>query len=143
MYLCRLWRHGMSIHLIEGTPLPRPAAIDPLSDHVSFQAQASLDAVAASLYEMGIKYVRQEVVEGGIVVDQLFFHDPDCFMIEVCNCDSLPVCPLSAERGLPPAGAAGEEARHALHNNGNCDHGVSSSAASECTEGSEMNFSHG
>lgn len=38
-----------------------------------------------------------EGVGGGIEVDQLFFRDPDGFMIEICNCDSLPVVPLAGE----------------------------------------------
>lgn len=42
-------------------------------------------------------YVRAMVEEGGVQVDQLFFHDPDGFMIEICNCDSLPVIPLAGE----------------------------------------------
>ncbi|KAF3575357.1 hypothetical protein HID58_083384 [Brassica napus] len=51
-------------------------------------------AVEKKLDEMEIEYVR-EIVEGrGIKVDQIFFHDPDGFMIEICNCDSLPVVPL-------------------------------------------------
>lgn len=57
----------------------------------------SIDAVEKKLTEMGIKYVRQLVEEGGIYVDQLFFHDPDGFMVEICNCDNLPVIPLAGE----------------------------------------------
>jgi len=53
-----------------------------------------LEAVEEQLRDLGIPYARQEVVEGGIVVDQVFFHDPDRVMIEVCNCESLPVCPI-------------------------------------------------
>lgn len=45
---------------------------------------------------MGIKYVTALVEEGGIEVDQVFFHDPDGYMIEICNCDNLPVLPLSS-----------------------------------------------
>ncbi|KAJ0006803.1 hypothetical protein Pint_30083 [Pistacia integerrima] len=43
------------------------------------------------LNELGIKYVRAVVQEGGIEVHQLFFHDPDGFMIEMCDCNNLPV----------------------------------------------------
>ncbi|KAJ1413378.1 Glyoxalase/Bleomycin resistance protein/Dihydroxybiphenyl dioxygenase [Sesbania bispinosa] len=57
----------------------------------------SMGAVEKKLKEMGIGYVRAMVEESGIQVDQLFFHDPDGFMIEICNCDSLPVIPLSGE----------------------------------------------
>jgi len=54
-----------------------------------------MGAVEKKLEEMEIEYVRARVEEGGIQVDQLFFHDPDGFMIEICNCDSLPVIPLA------------------------------------------------
>jgi len=57
----------------------------------------SMGVVEKKLEEMGIDYVRALVEEGGIQVDQLFFHDPDGFMIEICNCDSLPVVPLVGE----------------------------------------------
>ena len=57
----------------------------------------SMVAVEKKLKEMEIDYVRATVEEGGIQVDQLFFHDPDGFMIEICNCDSLPVIPLVGE----------------------------------------------
>ncbi|KAK9286143.1 hypothetical protein L1049_014525 [Liquidambar formosana] len=32
----------------------------------------------------------------GVKVDQLFFHDPDGYMVEICNCHALPVLPLSS-----------------------------------------------
>ncbi|OVA14405.1 hypothetical protein BVC80_1499g25 [Macleaya cordata] len=54
-------------------------------------------AVETKLKEMGIEYVQRRVEEGGIYVDQLFFHDPDGFMVEICNCDNLPVIPLVGE----------------------------------------------
>lgn len=50
--------------------------------------------VEKRLKEMDIPYVTARVEESGIFVDQLFFHDPDGFMIEICNCDNLPVIPL-------------------------------------------------
>lgn len=56
-----------------------------------------MGAVEKKLKEMGIEYMRQQVEEGGIYVDQLFFHDPDGFMIEICNCDNLPIIPLAGE----------------------------------------------
>jgi hypothetical protein len=56
-----------------------------------------MGAVEKKLKEMEIDYVRATVEEGRIQVDQLFFHDPDGFMIEICNCDSLPVIPLVGE----------------------------------------------
>ena len=57
----------------------------------------SIDAVEKYLKEMGIQHVRAKVTEGGLEVDQLFFHDPDGFMIEICNCDNLPIVPLAGD----------------------------------------------
>ena len=62
----------------------------------------SMAAVERRLKELGIPYVQRCVEEGGINVDQIFFHDPDGFMIEICNCDNLPVIPLA---GAPVLGA--------------------------------------
>lgn len=45
---------------------------------------------------MGMRYVTAVVEEEGIKVDQVFFHDPDGYMIEVCNCDNLPILPISS-----------------------------------------------
>lgn len=50
--------------------------------------------VESTLKEMEIDCVKNRVMEGGISVDQLFFHDPDGFVIEVCDCNNLPVVPL-------------------------------------------------
>lgn len=54
------------------TPRPSPPQAD------------SLDEVEAQLARRGVPFVRQVVVEEGIEVQQLFFHDPDNNMIEVC-----------------------------------------------------------
>ncbi|PRW57501.1 metallothiol transferase [Chlorella sorokiniana] len=102
---CWLWRYGLGLHLIKGTPVPRSSVIDPKTDHLSFQAD-SLDGVQAALRSRGIPFVRQEVVEGGMLVEQLFFHDPDNNMIEVCNCDCIPIVPLE-QWGRYPACTAG------------------------------------
>jgi hypothetical protein len=61
-------------------------------------------AVERRLEELGTPYVQRCVAEGGINVDQIFFHDPDGFMIEICNCDNLPVVPLAGDRA-PVMGA--------------------------------------
>lgn len=73
--------------------MPRPTAIDPRGDHLSFQAD-DLASVAVALTDLGIPWVREAVVEGGVVVTQIFFKDPDCNMIEVCDCACLPIVPL-------------------------------------------------
>nr|GFA09666.1 metallothiol transferase FosB [Tanacetum cinerariifolium] len=71
-------------------PIRRPGSFD-------FDGAWLFNYVEKKLKEMGITYKRQRVEEGGIYVDQLFFHDPDGFMIEICNCDNLPVIPLAGE----------------------------------------------
>lgn len=57
--------------------------------------------VENKLKEMEIEYVKCRVEEGGIYIDQLFFHDPDGCMIEICNCDNLPVIPLVGDSVRP------------------------------------------
>ncbi|CAL5210611.1 unnamed protein product [Lathyrus oleraceus] len=94
-----LFGFGIGIHLLEAEnpeKLPKKTEINPKDNHISFQCE-SMGAVEKKLKEMEIDYVRAIVEEGGIQVDQLFFHDPDGFMIEICNCDSLPVIPLAGE----------------------------------------------
>lgn len=51
--------------------------------------------IMKNLDEMNIEYKTAVVEDGGIQVDQLFFHDPDGYMIEMCNCQNLPVLPIS------------------------------------------------
>ncbi|KAK1304922.1 hypothetical protein QJS10_CPB11g00905 [Acorus calamus] len=53
-----------------------------------------MNQVKRKLEKMGIKYVSAIVTEGGVTFDQLFFHDPDGYMIEICDCHKLPVVPL-------------------------------------------------
>lgn len=91
-----LFNYGIGIHLLQDERGVEACQkeIDPKDDHVSFQCE-DMTLVEEKLKENRIKYLRREVEEGGIMVDQLFFHDPDCFMIEVCNCDKLPVVPLA------------------------------------------------
>jgi len=94
-----LFGFGIGIHLLQSEHpenMPKKTEINPKDNHISFQCE-SMSAVEKKLGEMSIKYVRARVEEGGIYVDQLFFHDPDGFMIEICNCDNLPVIPLAGE----------------------------------------------
>ena len=55
-----------------------------------------MNVIIERLEGMKIEYVKAVVREGGIIVDQIFFHDPDGHMIEICNCQDLPVLPLTA-----------------------------------------------
>lgn len=44
---------------------------------------------------MGMKYVTGLVEDEGNKVEQVFFHDPDGYMIEICNCENIPILPVS------------------------------------------------
>ncbi|KAL9273865.1 Glyoxylase I 4-like protein [Drosera capensis] len=91
-----LYGYGIGIHLLqvkEEEELPKKDEINPKDSHISFQCE-NMGMVEKKLKEMDIKYIRQRVEEGSISVDQIFFHDPDGFMIEICNCDKLPIVPL-------------------------------------------------
>ncbi|GMN60892.1 hypothetical protein TIFTF001_029974 [Ficus carica] len=92
-----LFNYGLGIHLLQcenPEKLPKITRINPKDNHISFQCE-SMTTVEKKLKEMGIQYVKTRLEEGGINVDQLFFHDPDGLMIEICNCDNLPVIPLT------------------------------------------------
>ncbi|EAY72730.1 hypothetical protein OsI_00595 [Oryza sativa Indica Group] len=94
-----LFNYGIGIHLLqaedpESMP-PNKKEINPKDNHISFTCE-SMEAVQRRLKEMGVRYVQRRVEEGGVYVDQIFFHDPDSFMIEICTCDKLPVVPLDA-----------------------------------------------
>ncbi|KAJ8631517.1 hypothetical protein MRB53_024840 [Persea americana] len=93
-----LFNYGIGIHLLQcnsaGDIREKPIVINPKDNHISFQC-SDMDLVKIKLKEMGMEYVSAVVEEGGVKVDQLFFHDPDGYMIEICNCDNLPVLPLS------------------------------------------------
>lgn len=92
----RLFNHGVGIHLLETDKLAgKKGKINPKDNHISFQC-SDMELVIKKLEEMKIEFVTAIVEEGGITVDQLFFHDPDGYMIEICNCQNLPVLPLSS-----------------------------------------------
>ncbi|CAI9103773.1 OLC1v1002324C1 [Oldenlandia corymbosa var. corymbosa] len=93
-----LFNHGIGIHLLEAEDPVRgknKAKINPKDNHISFQC-TNMDIIVQKLEEKNIEFVTAVVEEGGITVDQLFFHDPDGYMIEICNCQNLPVLPLSS-----------------------------------------------
>lgn len=49
------------------------------------------------LKEMKIKYLKRTInEEEGSPIDQMFFKDPDGFMIEICNCENLELVPAGA-----------------------------------------------
>ena len=58
-----------------------------------------MEAIEKRLKEAEVKYLKRTVDgEEGSAIDQLFFKDPDGFMIEICNCENVklkPTGPLS------------------------------------------------
>ncbi|KAL4556138.1 hypothetical protein LXL04_038781 [Taraxacum kok-saghyz] len=91
-----LFNHGIGIHLLEMDTIPtKKGVINPKDNHISFQC-SDMDLIIKKLENLGIKYITAMVKEGGVVVNQLFFHDPDGYMIEICNCHVLPVLPVSS-----------------------------------------------
>ncbi|GAV68326.1 Glyoxalase domain-containing protein [Cephalotus follicularis] len=98
-----LFNYGIGIHLLQSEDpnnMPQIGQINPKHNHISFQCE-SMAAVEKNLKDMKIEHVKSRVEEGGISVDQLFFHDPDGSMIEICNCDVLPVIPLTGDTIRP------------------------------------------
>ncbi|GMI92787.1 glyoxylase I 7 [Hibiscus trionum] len=94
-----LFSYGIGIHLLQSEnpeSMPQIRRINPKDNHISFQCD-SMATLEKKLKELNIEYVKGSVEEGGIRVDQLFFHDPDGNMIELCNCDNLPVIPLPVD----------------------------------------------
>ncbi|KAK8967247.1 hypothetical protein KSP40_PGU011578 [Platanthera guangdongensis] len=94
-----LYNHGIGIHLLQCNSLDevpkKKGIINPKENHISFQC-SNIHLLKRKLEEMGVEYVTAIVEDSGIQVDQLFFHDPDGYMVEICNCDNLPVIPLSS-----------------------------------------------
>ncbi|WOG83006.1 hypothetical protein DCAR_0102179 [Daucus carota subsp. sativus] len=97
-----LFNHGIGIHLLEvkSAETNKGQKINPKDNHISFQC-TNMDLIIGQLEAMRIEYVTAVVTEGGVVVDQLFFHDPDGYMIEICNCQNIPVLPLSDHASCP------------------------------------------
>ncbi|OIV99923.1 hypothetical protein TanjilG_26261 [Lupinus angustifolius] len=97
-----LFNYGIGIHLLQSEDpksMPKNVHINPKDNHISFQCE-SIAEVERRLKQMNINYVKNKVEENGINVDQLFFHDPDGWMIEICNCDNIPVVPLSEDNNV-------------------------------------------
>ena len=122
---CRLFNYGVGIHLVQRddarrAPDVRPETeLDPMDNHVSFQCE-DMGAMERRLQEMRIQYMKRTInEEEGSPIDQLFFRDPDGFMIEICNCENLELVPAGAlgrlrlprDRHNPPVrmGAGGAE----------------------------------
>ncbi|KAM7265935.1 hypothetical protein ACFE04_003618 [Oxalis oulophora] len=111
-----LFNYGIGIHLVQAKEvdkdrLPQTNHLDPMDNHISFQCE-DMDAIEQTLKDHNIECIRREVEEGNgrIKIEQLFFNDPDGFMIEICNCENLKLVPagslgkiqLPIDRHVPP-----------------------------------------
>ncbi|KAK3144121.1 hypothetical protein QOZ80_4AG0309050 [Eleusine coracana subsp. coracana] len=104
-----LHKYGMGIHLLQRGSVPAdsgpaaasrpPPAINPKGNHISFQC-TDMGLMKTRLHEMELEFVATRVLDGETVVEQLFFHDPDGNMIEICECEKLPVIPLRLHEPL-------------------------------------------
>ncbi|WVZ86562.1 hypothetical protein U9M48_033321 [Paspalum notatum var. saurae] len=113
-----LHKYGMGIHLLQrgldsgsinapAAAARPPPAINPKGNHISFQC-TDMGLMKARLGELRLEFVAARVRDGDTVVEQLFFHDPDGNVIEMCDCEKLPVIPLAGLRPKPmvPVGRA-------------------------------------
>ncbi|EEF34443.1 glyoxylase I 4 [Ricinus communis] len=108
-----LFNYGVGIHLVQAKDedrLPDPhQSLDPMDNHISFQCE-DIEAMEKRLKEHKVEYIKRTVDENGTKIDQLFFDDPDGFMIEICNCENLKLAPagsigkikLPKDRHIPP-----------------------------------------
>uniref|UniRef100_A0A0E0EFI6 VOC domain-containing protein n=1 Tax=Oryza meridionalis TaxID=40149 RepID=A0A0E0EFI6_9ORYZ len=96
-----LFNYGVGIHLVQRDDARRaadvnPGDLDPMDNHISFQCE-DMEMMEKRLNEMGIEYMKRTInEEEGSPIDQLFFKDPDGFMIEICNCENLELVPAGA-----------------------------------------------
>ncbi|XP_052191953.1 glyoxylase I 4-like [Diospyros lotus] len=100
-----LYNYGIGIHLLEAKQNmiellpPKKDEINPEDNHISFETE-DVGRIIDKLKAMSIKYEQRTVPFKGEVVDQLFFHDPDGYMIEICNCYKFKTEPIGARRLL-------------------------------------------
>ncbi|KAL6993458.1 hypothetical protein U1Q18_011575 [Sarracenia purpurea var. burkii] len=78
---------------VDDDTMNEPRLINPKDNHISFQC-TDVGLLKRRLKNMGMRYVTAAVEGGGIKMDQVFFHDPDGYMIEICNCENLPALPM-------------------------------------------------
>lgn len=93
-----LFNYGIGIHLVQAEDEerlpPRWKELDPKDNHISFQCE-DIGAMEERLKKHGVRYMKRamEDDEKGAKIDQIFFKDPDGFMVEICNCENLEVVP--------------------------------------------------
>ncbi|KAJ8448983.1 hypothetical protein Cgig2_004038 [Carnegiea gigantea] len=111
-----LFNYGIGIHLVQSQDEQRlpsdKQGLDPMDNHISFQCE-DMEAMEQKLKDFGVKYMKRTVEDkdNNTSIDQLFFNDPDGFMVEICNCENLKLVPacslgkirLPSDRHNPPA----------------------------------------
>ncbi|CAI0560322.1 unnamed protein product [Linum tenue] len=95
-----LYNYGVGIHLVQATDedrLPdKDRGLDPMDNHISFQCE-DMEAMERRLKEFNVEYLKRTIEEeNGTKIDQMFFDDPDGFMIEICNCENLKLVPAGS-----------------------------------------------
>ena len=57
-----------------------------------------MEELEQKLKDLNIKYKKRTLKdeENRTAIDQLFFNDPDGFMIEICNCENLKLVPAGS-----------------------------------------------
>ncbi|KAJ9685568.1 hypothetical protein PVL29_017561 [Vitis rotundifolia] len=96
-----LFNYGVGIHLVQAKEedycrLPDRDHLDPMDNHISFQCE-DMEAMEQRLKDFNIKYMKRTIKdEHGTAIDQLFFNDPDGFMVEICNCENLKLVPAGS-----------------------------------------------
>ncbi|KAJ6895785.1 hypothetical protein NC651_022118 [Populus alba x Populus x berolinensis] len=110
-----LFNYGVGVHLIQAKDedsLPKTdRGLDPMDNHISFQCE-DMEALEQRLTQFNVEYTKRTIDDdkNGTKIDQLFFCDPDGYMIEMCNCENLKLVPagslgnikLPCDRHNPP-----------------------------------------
>ncbi|CAK7330964.1 unnamed protein product [Dovyalis caffra] len=96
-----LFNYGVGVHLIrvkDENSLPKTdRRLDPMDNHISFRCE-DMEALEQRLKQFNVKYTKRTIDDdkNGTKIDQLFFCDPDGYMIEICNCENLKLVPAGS-----------------------------------------------
>ncbi|CAL0334938.1 unnamed protein product [Lupinus luteus] len=109
-----LFNYGIGIHLVQSKEEERLPShtkeLEPNDNHICFQCE-EVEEMERKLKEMDIKYMKRSLKsEDGTAMDQIFFNDPDGFMVEICNCEDFKLVPVESlgklklpmDRHIPP-----------------------------------------
>eukprot|EP00873_Tetraselmis_striata_P003033 jgi/Tetstr1/423297/TSEL_013996.t1 len=103
---CWLFGYGVGVHLIGGKAPERPKELNPKLDHISFQCE-SFEEILEVLTRDQVPFIREVIRHDGLYeINQVFFHDPDFNMIEICTCECMPTTPLRELMATKQMGAA-------------------------------------